>query len=410
MSEADKQRQHFQKMVSGEERARTVPILTEDRVSPKVNPIVIPSWNGWDPGPDYWMELEILWLQAKVSLTYRSPKSGMDIIVSYWLIDADGASKFHMNQAESASVLIFDLLRNEFEETPPLETSEFGWSAIEQCIRERDIQVEPPRGLRNDTGGWIARVDELYDLDPAPIGYGETPAFAAKDLQEKFPSILQEALRTGQIHVLPSLEDIHAELHAAGVDLTGGLPSEEFVRRLRDGEPIEVDAEELRKRWDLLWRSQRTARWHSLEIVGGQTVGDHTCGVHWIAREIAPANNARIELFHAIVNHDMAESLTGDCPRSVLYANKPEEIDEAERRVLSDHGLDVELTEEEQAVLKAADSLEGMLFCVAQRRLGNRNLDEAYRRYHETVEGLWEAVPGVQGFLRYVEDKWGEVA
>jgi 5'-deoxynucleotidase YfbR-like HD superfamily hydrolase len=54
-------------------------------------------------------------------------------------------------------------------------------------------------------------------------------------------------------------------------------------------------------------------------------------------------------------------------------------VNAVEKGFLLNHGLYVELTEEQVQVLKAADMLDLVLKCLEEARLGNRTLENVYR-------------------------------
>lgn len=166
---------------------------------------------------------------------------------------------------------------------------------------------------------------------------------------------------------------------------------------------------------DFAWHGGETRRYHGFRMLMEDTVGHHSFNVAHIIMFVQP--DARAELLRAALKHDVAEHIVGDMPAPTKRAAPPyvrysetgprEKISEIsfrewfgsyEASTAADHGfqLDEELTDAEKWLLKFADSLDGMRFCLNEAVLGNRH-PRLIRCYH-TFEGyvatlLWGDEP-----------------
>lgn len=131
-------------------------------------------------------------------------------------------------------------------------------------------------------------------------------------------------------------------------------------------------------------RAARVKRYHTEPIIGEQTVGQHCHGVAvlcYILCDRHPPQN----LMLAAVFHDFEEHLLGDLPSPAkalfgdgfrnIYQHRQQEVYDASH--LS-HVFKY-LTDDDKAVLKWADALELVLFCIEQIRLGNTNMRKVLR-------------------------------
>lgn len=115
-------------------------------------------------------------------------------------------------------------------------------------------------------------------------------------------------------------------------------------------------------------------RFHTVQIIGEQTVAAHSFNVAMLCKTIKPDCSA--DLILAALLHDVPECETGDIPATAKWANPDleKELRRVERSFERLHGFNIELTREEEEVLKIADMIELVYFCVEQRRLGNTSI------------------------------------
>jgi len=122
-------------------------------------------------------------------------------------------------------------------------------------------------------------------------------------------------------------------------------------------------------------RAARTKRWHTEEMLHHESVAEHSFGV--VLAILAITNGeAAAGLLKAGLMHDLAERWTGDIPGPALWASAA--LNAAEKdlasRVENHFGLAPEyLSETELRVLKQADKIDLLNFCMRELRLGNAN-------------------------------------
>lgn len=147
---------------------------------------------------------------------------------------------------------------------------------------------------------------------------------------------------------------------------------------------------------DFMWDGGETRRYHGFRMLMEDTVGHHSFNVACIIMKVRPDAPAR--LLRAALKHDIAEHKAGDMPAPTKRA-MPDYVSEAEvktfRAAFAEYEAalmeaagvaDEELSSEEDWVLKFADSLDGMRFCVQERLLGNKTprlirCYETFQRY-----------------------------
>lgn len=135
-------------------------------------------------------------------------------------------------------------------------------------------------------------------------------------------------------------------------------------------------------------------RYHSAPSVPSQTVGQHSFGVAVLCLYLANGVASR-QLLAAAIMHDTAELFTGDIPYPVKKAHKDVkelfdnlEHDTFRTKLLMEMPV---LTEEEQAILKLADTLDGYLWCRQKERgtvvlnRWNTALENAFVRFHSAL-------------------------
>lgn len=152
-----------------------------------------------------------------------------------------------------------------------------------------------------------------------------------------------------------------------------------------------------------MWSGGNTRRYHTMRTVMEDTVGHHSYNVACIIMHLRP--DCRAVLLRAALKHDMAEHMVGDMPAPTKRA-MPDYVNDAgqsrtfrevfgeyeESRAL-EYGVALEegqLTEGERWVLKLADAMDGMRFCIQERQLGNSTgmLVECYGNFVAYVSML----------------------
>lgn len=132
-----------------------------------------------------------------------------------------------------------------------------------------------------------------------------------------------------------------------------------------------------------VYRGLKTKRYHTEETIAPQSVGEHSCGVAMLIHLMAP--NCSKELILAALTHDLAEHVVGDVPAPAKRANAvvKEAFDDLEESLLNTMGLNyaVVLTTEERRLLKIADIMDGMLYCINERSKGNKLINHVYMNF-----------------------------
>lgn len=126
-------------------------------------------------------------------------------------------------------------------------------------------------------------------------------------------------------------------------------------------------------------------RYHTVRTVKSQDIAAHSFGVAWLC-ELLMNGEASKNLIMAALSHDLAEHVIGDIPSPSKRAlGLSERFREEEMKALDSarlaNYLD-DLTEGEELTLQLADILDGLIFCIKERRLGNVNVSLPYERFH----------------------------
>ena len=139
---------------------------------------------------------------------------------------------------------------------------------------------------------------------------------------------------------------------------------------------------------NLIFSGGTVRRFHTTPIIGEQTNAEHQWGVAVIVNYIYP--QASKGLILAALHHDSYEHITGDLPAPVKwgYPELDKAIKAVERSLHNKFGIMPALSAEELSVLKAADLLETMTFCVRQGELGNHSLSAIYDNCHKALNEL----------------------
>lgn len=143
-----------------------------------------------------------------------------------------------------------------------------------------------------------------------------------------------------------------------------------------------------------LRRSGKVRRWHAEETIKDQDVAQHSYGVAWLCWWLTDGA-ASGPLVMAALAHDAAEHATGDIPSPTKLAlGIKAVVDTLEEDLLVFNGINLPgLSPDELAVLKLADALEGLLFVLRERELGNRTLLQAFINYCDYTQEVIDDNP-----------------
>lgn len=150
-------------------------------------------------------------------------------------------------------------------------------------------------------------------------------------------------------------------------------------------------------------------RYHTAPTIVDQSVGHHSFMVammcHWLTDGKCSKN-----LLVAALSHDLPEINTGDIPAPAKMFHGEDHkaaIRHYEEMFLRAHGLLVELTDEEDTVLRWADTLELIAHCIKESLMGNRYARSIALKgisYAETYPHHVKAV----GLLNHLKEEIGK--
>jgi len=144
-----------------------------------------------------------------------------------------------------------------------------------------------------------------------------------------------------------------------------------------------------------LQEAGRVKRWHTMSIIGQQTVAEHSYGVVNIINKLWP--DATKELILAALYHDAAEVDLGDIPhpsKNILKKVAGEFMLCAEVKFHIKNRIphSVNISFRDQARLKLADTIEAALFCKHQMEMGNNRgrIPGCYKGILEEIKKMIE--------------------
>lgn len=166
-----------------------------------------------------------------------------------------------------------------------------------------------------------------------------------------------------------------------------------------------------------------TRRYHTWPVLRPQTVAEHSFHVAmlvaWLAGQEPPGIGSN--LLMAALCHDLAEHKMGDIPAPVKrsmpdvtddrYCDGPMPFrtfwDAQEQKFLNEHQLDWEATLSEQEIhwLKLADAADGCLYCIRERAMGNKLINEVYANFRDYTRKL-VVNDFEEQLLDYVDQEW----
>jgi 5'-deoxynucleotidase YfbR-like HD superfamily hydrolase len=116
-------------------------------------------------------------------------------------------------------------------------------------------------------------------------------------------------------------------------------------------------------------------RYHTKRVHRSQSIGAHSFGIMLLLNQVAP--DARKAVFVAAMHHDLPELITGDIPAPIKKMHDAlgplmDDIESGLAPLFRDCGL----TPMEERLLKWADRMELVLWCLEEVRMGNTYLRE----------------------------------
>ncbi len=134
-------------------------------------------------------------------------------------------------------------------------------------------------------------------------------------------------------------------------------------------------------------------RYHTVRTLKPQTVGDHTFGVVFFTTLLTQGKVSRELLLEALA-HDLPEQIYGDIPAPAKRAlnGSAYKLEELEDTLNEEHDMGAgglrELTPQDKRVLKMADILDGMMYCISEMELGNGGMLGVYYRYLQYITDM----------------------
>jgi len=144
-----------------------------------------------------------------------------------------------------------------------------------------------------------------------------------------------------------------------------------------------------KQRLQFIHEGSRVERFHTRPGHTPDTDGRHSHGVAMLVYLLSPVMPSA-ELLMEALSHDLAEQFTGDTPAPAKWRmeDNGRALDAMEKQMRQKFGLLFPITEEEQRLLKLADSLDGLLWCAHEAALGNRYVRLIYDRWEAYMQTL----------------------
>ncbi len=143
----------------------------------------------------------------------------------------------------------------------------------------------------------------------------------------------------------------------------------------------------MRNKVEFMMAGADVMRYHTVRTIQAETVGHHSHGVAMFCFWIAGVPSR--ELLLAAMFHDLAEHQLGDIPSPAKKKyGIGEQVNELERQLLESMDMGVCLADSEKRTLKLADIFQGMVFCLKEIRLGNKQQSVIFDRYASYAEDM----------------------
>jgi 5'-deoxynucleotidase YfbR-like HD superfamily hydrolase len=140
------------------------------------------------------------------------------------------------------------------------------------------------------------------------------------------------------------------------------------------------------QRIEFMQRGRATRRFHTVPVHEAQRVDAHSAGVALVALmlmgEVSADRKARV--LSAALTHDLGEHRVGDLPapaKRALGKEWSQRFSLFEHSLLQEHGFMSDLDPADVRVLKLADYIDGCLFCIDERMMGNKGIAEVFDNF-----------------------------
>jgi 5'-deoxynucleotidase YfbR-like HD superfamily hydrolase len=139
-----------------------------------------------------------------------------------------------------------------------------------------------------------------------------------------------------------------------------------------------------RKQLNFVYNGGVSKRFHTCPTLTEQNIAEHSFGVAWLC-ELLTDKKASKALIMAALSHDLAEWQVGDVPaptkRQLQLTERLHEFEMNHLKVVEMYYED-ELDDNEKRILKLADYLDGMNFCLRELSFGNSNLASVFWKFY----------------------------
>lgn len=173
---------------------------------------------------------------------------------------------------------------------------------------------------------------------------------------------------------------------------------------------------------DFIRNGGETRRFHTVPVLRQQTVAEHSFHVAMLLFTLYGQSEpgVTVPLLMAGLTHDLAEHIVGDLP-APAKRNMGERLElkgtqtfraawgDMENELLDGVALswETELSVEQLRMLKVADAMEGMLYCVRERAMGNQLITPCYLNFLDyTSQLLSEPTDMEQEVYAYICTQW----
>lgn len=181
---------------------------------------------------------------------------------------------------------------------------------------------------------------------------------------------------------------------------------------------------------DFILNGAETKRYHTWPTLREQTVGAHSFSVAMLCSLMAQdashvgGEGLSVPLLMAALTHDLAEHKLGDLPAPAkrqmphvhIIDGEPmpfrEHWGNMEVALLTEVGLDWEqaLGPKSRRWLKLADAMDGALWCIRERAMGNRLIETVYSNFRSYIQQLLHEPEReeqmVNDIVQYIDDMW----
>ena len=169
-----------------------------------------------------------------------------------------------------------------------------------------------------------------------------------------------------------------------------------------------ADDQQLLEALGFIRQGGQVRRFHNVQTTRMESVAEHSFHVAWLCYILAERKPSK-DLVLAALAHDLPEGTLGDLPAPTKrLIGAP--LQKLEEQMLDKFGLNFKLNESDRNIMKQADILDGMLYCLKERTLGNctGDLYSVYTTYRSYLSGI-DKVPMAWVLMKHIHTLWEEL-